>query len=116
MSLVGRWILSSSVALSACAGAHRAASHDHAPHLPLSAPEHFLVGSKDGGPPEEPVADGTCKNPLVDPRGAGVTIKLVKSSGGYGDYEVPAGKYGVGAHELLRVECATGKAVGIVAP
>jgi len=60
----------------------------------------------------EPAAGMGCRNPLVDPL-SGVRITLVRSSGGYGDYEVPEGKYEVGKSEVLRVECATGKAIGI---
>jgi len=67
-----------------------------------------------------PVAAGTraeagaCWNPLVDPRD-GASLRLVRSANGVGDYEPPAGRYGVGAGQLLRIECASGKTVGIVA-
>ena len=71
------------------------------------------------GPGQFQTADGTlnnnaaCLTPLVDPRDK-TSIALVRSRHGYGDYKVPAGKYGVGAAELLRVDCTVGRAVGVV--
>lgn len=55
-----------------------------------------------------------CTSPAVDPRD-GTRLVLVRSRSGRGDYEAPAGKYGVGAAELLRLDCATGRAIGVVA-
>ena len=56
-----------------------------------------------------------CITPLTDPRD-GTTIKLFTSFGDreVGDYEVPAGRYGVESNELLRVNCRTGEVLGIV--
>ena len=65
------------------------------------------------------LADGTfnknaaCQASLVDPRDKSA-IALVRSSVGHGDYKVADGKYGVGASELLRVDCTVSRAVGIV--
>jgi hypothetical protein len=43
------------------------------------------------------------------------TIQLVRTlHNGLGDYRVTAGKYGVGDHELLRVDCTTAHPIGIV--
>ncbi|HEX6307610.1 MAG TPA: hypothetical protein VFZ69_05440 [Longimicrobiales bacterium] len=68
--------------------------------------------SEDGTRPEN-----ACRNPLVDPRDQ-TRIRLMRSAdvGGRqrGDYEVPAGRYGVGTDELLRIDCASGQALGIV--
>jgi len=55
-----------------------------------------------------------CRSPLFDPRDDG-QIVLVRSAGGKGDYEVPAGRYGVGVGDLLRVECGSGRPLGVVA-
>lgn len=55
-----------------------------------------------------------CWSPMVDPRD-GTSLRLVRSANGLGDYEPPAGRYGVGSGQLLRLECASGKTVGIVA-
>jgi hypothetical protein len=79
---------------------------------PTGVPGHFRVGEVSGFGTSEPEPGMGCRNPLVDPL-SGVRITLVRSSGGYGDYEVPDGKYDVGKGEVLRVECATGKAIGI---
>lgn len=54
-----------------------------------------------------------CLTPLLDPRD-NTTVQLVRSRNGQGDYRVPAGKYGVGGNELLRIDCITGVPKGVV--
>ena len=60
-----------------------------------------------------------CRNPLVDPRN-GRALNLVRSKDGLGDYSVLGSQYeletayGVDPRHLLRIDCATGKALGIV--
>lgn len=54
-----------------------------------------------------------CLVRLMDPRD-GTRLTLQQSAETLGDYRVEAGRYGVRAGEWLRVECATGRAVGIV--
>ena len=56
-----------------------------------------------------------CRSPLVDPRD-GTRITLARSVPGFGDYEVPPGRYGIPdpRRELLRVDCGTGRPVGVV--
>ena len=75
------------------------------------APAQFVT--EDGGPPP---ADA-CRSPLIDPRDQ-TRLRLVRSgsvgAAHQGDYEVPQGRYGVRAGELLRVDCSTGQALGIV--
>ena len=78
-----------------------------------NAPERFVVGSYDGTATEEPSAGRGCRSPMVDPRD-GTRLRLVRSAGERGDYEAPAGWYGAGEGELLRIDCATGEVVGIV--
>lgn len=58
-------------------------------------------------------SNAVCQNPLVDPRDK-TLLQLVQSDRGEGNYRVPDGKYGVGAGELLRVDCTTGRALGIL--
>jgi len=65
------------------------------------------------GTPGVRAAAGSCWNPMVDPRD-GTTLRLVRSANGAGDYEPPAGRYGVAADQLLRLDCASGKTIGIV--
>jgi hypothetical protein len=59
----------------------------------------------------------TCRSPMIDPRDQ-TRLRLVRSAvvGGAqrGDYEVPEGKYGVRAGELLRLDCESGESLGIV--
>jgi hypothetical protein len=58
-----------------------------------------------------------CNATVLDPRDQ-TRLRLIRSAiiGGThrGDYDVPAGKYGVRSDELLRVDCATGEPLGIV--
>lgn len=57
----------------------------------------------------------SCKNPLIDPRdGTRIIMQSSFAKEGVGNYEVPAGKYGVKHGELLRINCATGEVLGIV--
>lgn len=63
--------------------------------------------------PADTIAGEGCRNPMLDPRD-GQRLTLVRSLGGEGDYRVPTGMYGVGVGELLRIECNTGRVVGIV--
>lgn len=79
-------------------------------------PDRFMVGSA-AGETTEPRPDDGCRNPMVDPRD-GTRLTLVLSQRGpegeLGDYEVPDRRYGVRPGELLRLDCATGRVVGIV--
>lgn len=74
-------------------------------------PQSFVT--EDGTSPEQ-----GCRTPLLDPRDM-TQLRLMRStavgSTYRGDYEVPPGRYGVGQSELLRVDCATGVPLGIVA-
>lgn len=76
------------------------------------APEHFKVGRTNGFEMSDPVADESCHSPMIDP-GDSTKIILYRSFDGRGDYEVPDGKYGVQKGQILRLDCATGRVVGI---
>jgi len=89
-------------------------------HVPTDVPPSFLTDTLPGPVP----AEGLCHSPLRDPRD-GTLIRLYRSnlmpaegtrlSAGYrGDYRVEGGRYGVGETEYLRVDCRTGRAIGIV--
>jgi len=73
-------------------------------------PDRFLVRNLPKGVPAEP---GACRSPVVDPD-SGARLTLVRSSGGRGDYQVSDGRYGAGDDELLRIDCASGTAIGLV--
>jgi hypothetical protein len=79
----------------------------------LDQPDHFKVAHSGLSKSEDPKPGEGCKNPMVDPRD-GTMLTLRRSAGGKGDYWVESQKYGVTSQQLLRIDCATGKAVGIV--
>ncbi len=64
-------------------------------------------------PDADTLAGNGCLTPLLDPRN-GTAIVLTRSGGGYGDYDVPANRYGVHEGDLLRLDCNAGTAIGIV--
>jgi hypothetical protein len=83
-------------------------------------PDHFMVGTiQPDGPLTEPQSNAGCRNPMVDPRD-GTRLTLVQSQrsegGQIGDYRVPDGRYGVPSGELLRLDCGTGRVIGVVPP
>ncbi|MGA7990451.1 MAG: hypothetical protein WCC53_03360 [Thermoanaerobaculia bacterium] len=83
--------------------------------VPLDLPDHFMVARSGLGRAEEPASGEGCRNPMVDPRDK-TMLTLRRSAGGKGDYGVENEKYGVTSQQLLRIDCATGKAIGIVDP
>ena len=70
-------------------------------------------------PPGPAAAAGVCPVRLIDPY-SNSKLRLIRSAsaanGGYmGDYEVsPPGRYGIADLDLLRIECGTGRPLGIV--
>lgn len=79
----------------------------------VDVPDHFMTSTATGA--AEPRPDEGCRNPIIDPRN-GARLTLIRSADGRGDYEPqsPGSSYGLNKGELLRVECASGRAVGIV--
>ncbi|HVR43249.1 MAG TPA: hypothetical protein VMS56_07345 [Thermoanaerobaculia bacterium] len=75
-------------------------------------PAAFEIPTGEGLRPARP--SDACRSPMVDPRDR-TELELIRSQAGRGDYRVPGGRYGVGAGELLRIDCATGAPIGIVA-
>lgn len=76
-----------------------------------NTPPRFVT--EDGATPT-----GGCRSPLIDPRDD-TRLRLIRSAPigteYRGDYEVPGSVYGVRPGELLRIDCGTGQALGIVA-
>ena len=99
------------VMLAGCASTARTAGVAATPLRPTDVPAAFLVA--DDGQLRAPVPEDQCRTTLVDARD-GTRIRLVMSREGWGDYAVPTGRYGVGDGFLLRVECTTGRPLGIV--
>lgn len=62
--------------------------------------------------PGDTLAGAGCLSPMVDPRDR-TEVRFVFSNS-YGDYEVPAGRYGASAGEVLRLDCNTGRVIGLV--
>ena len=78
------------------------------------APARFEPGNRRALlQPADTLAGSGCLSPLIDPRDRGVA-RLVRSAGGVGDYAGPPGRYGAGLDELLRIECNTGRLLGLV--
>jgi len=80
---------------------------------PMDPPDHFMVAASGIGNAKEPNAEEGCRNPMVDTRD-GTMVTLRRSANGVGDYWVEDQKYGVTPRQLLRINCATGKPVGVV--
>jgi hypothetical protein len=82
-------------------------------------PDHFMVAASGVAKKTEPKPGEGCRNPMVDPRD-GTSLNLLRSKGDTGDYQVMSrefeltSRYGVDSQHLLRVDCGTGKALGIV--
>jgi hypothetical protein len=82
-------------------------------------PDHFMVAATGIASSEEPKPGEGCRNPMADPRN-GTLLNLMRSKDGKGDYQVLnrdyelKTAYGVDSQHLLRLDCATGKALGIV--
>ena len=102
--------LAAGLAVVACAHGIASLPADATARPASDVPERFVSAAAapaNGAPP-------VCRNPLLDPRD-GTRLELVRSTAGTrGDYEVTAGRYGVGPRELLRVDCTTGAAIGVV--
>ena len=81
---------------------------------PVTAPARFvpLNAANLIAPADTIVGDG-CLSPLADPITA-IQIILTRSESGLGDYLAPSGSYGLRDDQLLRLDCNTGRVLGIV--
>lgn len=100
------------VSLSGCQSTQFAT--DRAARAAIDTPQRFMVGLPASSQTSAPKAGDGCRNPMVDPRDE-TRITLVRSKNDRGDYEVTDARYGVRRGELLRLECSTGRVIGIVA-
>jgi hypothetical protein len=94
---------------------------DVTPQTAIGLPTVFVPDTTGLQPGAAATGMAGCRVHLADPA-FGTHLTLVRSTdrGGaptryWGDYQVtPIGRYGVEEHQLLRVDCRTGQAVGIV--
>jgi len=91
---------------------------DVTPRPARDLPEQFMIDTSTI--PVTLAPEAGCVTRLIDPRD-GTRLTLVRSTRRtakpefLGDYSVePAGRYGIGANSLLRVDCMTGRGLGIV--
>ena len=93
-----------------CASSHVEGFPSDAPVRPLTdAPTQFAVSASAG----TRIPTDICQSPLFDQRN-GTTLRLERSVPGRGDYEVPTGRYGAQAGDLVRVDCRTLQPIGLV--
>jgi hypothetical protein len=109
-----RWLCGAAIALvlGGCATSSTPLRADALTRQAVDTPDRFLVGLHDSDATSEPEPGEGCRNPMVDPRDR-TRLILMRAAEQLGDYEVPAGRYGVGQKELLRLECNTGRSIGI---
>jgi hypothetical protein len=102
------------IAFAACATGRGAFPPDTAVRPARELPDQFVVQGTAGEPAtSSDLSSRACRNPLVDARD-GTRLRLIRSQEGKGDYEVPGAQYGLSAGDLLRVDCTTNRAIGIV--
>ena len=59
------------------------------------------------------ISGNACLSPMRDPRNNS-EIRMVRAANGQADYKVTDGRYGVGERQFLRLDCNTGRPLGIV--
>lgn len=106
------------IVLASCASGHNSMAGPVVAEA-KDLPDHFMVVASGFNQRNEPKPGEGCRNPMADPRD-GTALTLVRSEGGTGDYQVLSRdyelktQYGVDSRHLLRLDCGTGKALGIV--
>lgn len=97
----------------ACSVGYSTTILDGAARTARDIPDYFVVDPGITRPDEDAAYGPRCYNPMLDPRD-GRRLRLVRAANDRGDYEAPAGSYGLALGELLRLECSTGRVIGIV--
>jgi hypothetical protein len=94
---------------------------DVTPSAATGLPTVFVADTAGLKPGTSATGMAGCRVHLTDPAfGSHLTLVRSTDRGGapttyWGDYEVsPIGRYGVEEYQLLRIDCRTGQAVGIV--
>ncbi|HEU4698917.1 MAG TPA: hypothetical protein VFS40_07050 [Gemmatimonadales bacterium] len=109
-------VLGAAVLGAACGGA--SFPSDSAAVAPSDVPAAFVRDTAAAPPAGADTAVVTgpplCHTPMIDPRD-GTRLRLVESLAGRGDYLVPMpNRYGAGPEQFLRLECASGRVIGLV--
>ena len=103
------------LAVAACAGGGGGSMQSVIEHpAPVTAPPRFvpLVAANLIAPADTIAGDG-CLSPMADPV-TGTQIILTRAESGLGDYLAPSGSYGLKDGQLLRLDCNTGRVLGVV--
>lgn len=110
-----RFIILCLLGLAACATRGMGSfPDDSAVHPAQALPERFEpVSPATRVAPADTIAGSGCTSPFRDPRD-GTLLRMERAIAPRADYSVPAGRYGVGSNELLRLDCNTGIPIGIV--
>jgi len=103
------------VAAGACSTGGRGSMQSVIQHPPpVSAPPRFVPADTALVlMPADTLSGEGCLSPLADPV-TGVRIVLYRSESGLGDYQAPSGSYGLSDDQLLRLDCNTGRVLGVV--
>jgi hypothetical protein len=81
---------------------------------PVTAPPRFVpFDSANLIAPADTLAGEGCLSPMRDPI-TGIEIGLVRSESGLGDYQAPSRSYGMRDDQLIRLECNSGRVLGVV--
>jgi hypothetical protein len=85
------------------------------PPAPGTSKRFVNIPPHAGDEPRDTMPGSGCVSRMYDFYGNGTQVTLISSPDGrVGDYEVPDGRYGVGANEALRLNCNTGRVIGVV--
>ena len=112
------WMFAAALGVLASVACSASGPWELTPRPARDLPEQFVIDTSVIPVPLSP--DAGCVTRMLDPRD-GTRLTLVRSTHRtaspefVGDYAVePAGRYGVGAKSLLRVDCMTGRGLGVV--
>jgi hypothetical protein len=94
-----------------CASAPHGFPPDDAVRPRATLPPFFAV--LEAGTPRPARPGEGCRSPLFDAT-SGATLLLERSRGGRGDYSNLDGRLHLATGELVRIDCATGRALGVV--
>ena len=80
----------------------------------VGAPDRFDPMTPQGRlPPADTLVGAGCLSPMSDLRD-GTVLTMERAMGGVADYSLPTGRYGVQPGQLLRLDCNTGRVIGVV--